>query len=215
MIYEYDFLDKNKLRQMLSLFDAGKFEDGAKSGPKDKKYKHNSQQSDIEIGKMVNTAVYKLIRESEISKIHILNKCSPSLMLKYEVGNHYADHSDFFEMWGTRTDYTCVVNLNDDYEGGEHYIQIGTERIEKKIEPGKALIYPTEFLHGVNPITSGVRKCLTFWMESSIVDPTIRYYLAELNKFYYKIEGSMDREDLVNFDLIRMGLIKRSSILRN
>ena len=105
--------------------------------------------------------------------------------------------------------------MNDDYEGGEHYIQIGTERIERKLEPGKALIYPTEFIHGVNPVTSGVRKCLTFWIESSIVDPTMRYYLGELNKLYYKIEGSMDREDLVNFDLIRMGMIKRNSILRN
>ena len=43
----------------------------------------------------------------------------------------------------------------------------------------------------------------------------MRYYLGELNKLYYKIEGSMDREDLVNFDLIRMGMIKRNSILRN
>jgi len=215
MIYEYDFLDKNKLRQMLSLFDSGKFIDGGASGPKDKQYKHNSEQADIDIGKMVNAAVYKLIRESEISKIHILNKCSPSLMLKYEEGNHYADHSDFFEMWGTRTDYTVVVNLNDDYEGGEHYIQIGSERIERKLEPGKALVYPTEFLHGVNPITKGTRKCLTFWMESSIVDPTMRYYLVELNKLYYKIEGSMQREDLINLDLIRMGMIKRNSIFRN
>jgi PKHD-type hydroxylase len=136
-------------------------------------------------------------------------------MLKYEEGNHYADHSDFFEMWGTRTDYTVVVNLNDDYEGGEHFIKIGSERIERKLEPGKALVYPTEFLHGVNPITKGIRKCLTFWMESSIVDPTMRYYLVELNKLYHKIEGSMEREDLVNFDLIRMGMIKRNSIFRN
>lgn len=215
MIYEYDFLDNNKLRQMLSLFDSGKFVDGAISGPKSKDRKHNSQQEDIDIGKMVNAGVHKLIRESEISKIHILNKCSPALMLKYEVGNHYADHSDFFEMWGTRTDYTVVVNLNDDYEGGEHFIKIGSERIERKLEPGRALVYPTEFLHGVNPITNGVRKCLTFWMESSVHDPTMRYYLVELNKLYYKIEKSMDQENLVNLDLIRMGMIKRNSIFRN
>ena len=64
MIYEYDFLDKNKLRQMLSLFDSGKFIDGAISGPKNKEYKHNSEQENIEINKMVNAAVHKLIRES-------------------------------------------------------------------------------------------------------------------------------------------------------
>ena len=30
MIYEYDFLDSNQLRQVVSLFDAGKFVDGAR-----------------------------------------------------------------------------------------------------------------------------------------------------------------------------------------
>ena len=39
MIYEYDFLDKNRLRQMMSLFDSGKFIDGAATGPKEKHVK--------------------------------------------------------------------------------------------------------------------------------------------------------------------------------
>ena len=35
MIYEYDFLDRNQLRQMLSVFDSGKYVDGARTGPKE------------------------------------------------------------------------------------------------------------------------------------------------------------------------------------
>jgi PKHD-type hydroxylase len=215
MIYEYDFFDRNQLRQMISLFDAGKFVDGSASGPKDKNIKDNTQQDDIDINKMVNSGIAKIMRESSVCKYHPLNKCSPSLLLKYEEGQHYGDHTDFFEMWGSRTDYTAVINLNDDYEGGEHYINIGTETIERKLEPGKLLIYPTEFIHGVRPITSGVRKCITFWIESSVADPMMRYYITELNKVYEKINGDLDRETLTQLDLARMGIIRRSSIFRN
>ena len=178
MIYEYDFFDRNQLRQVLSLFDAGKFVDGAKTGPKEKEYKDNTQQDDIELNKMANTAIAKIMRESPISDLHPFNKLSPCYMLKYEVGQHYADHVDFWNMWGNRTDYTAVITLNDDYEGGEHFMEIGTEVIERRLEPGKILIYQSDFIHGVRPVTKGVRKCVTFWLESSVPDPTMRYYLS-------------------------------------
>jgi len=47
MIYEYDFFDHNQLRQILSIFDSGKFVDGAKTGSKDKFVKDNTQQEDM------------------------------------------------------------------------------------------------------------------------------------------------------------------------
>ena len=49
--------------------------------------------------------------------------------------------------------------------GGEHFIKIGTETIERKLEPGKILIYQSDFVHGVRPVTNGVRKCVTFWLR--------------------------------------------------
>ena len=110
MIYEYDFFDSNQLRQILSIFDAGKFVDGARTGPKEKDVKDNTQQDDIELNKMTNQCVHKVLRQSEISNLHPLNKCSPCYMLKYEVGQHYNDHIDYWDMWGNRTDYSsCYV----------------------------------------------------------------------------------------------------------
>ena len=216
MIYEYDFFDYNQLRQILSLFDAGKFVDGARTGPKEKDIKDNTQQEDIELNKMANTAIAKIMRESPISDLHPFNKLSPCYMLKYEVGQHYADHVDYWNMWGNRTDYTAVINLNEDYEGGEHFLKIGTETIERKLEAGKILIYPSDYIHGVRPITSGVRKCLTFWLESSIPDPTMRYYITEFNKLLYKIqEQDVDRETLLLLDHVRCGIIKRAVQMRN
>jgi len=221
MIYEYNFFDSNQLRQILSVFDSGKFLDGARTGPKEKHIKNNTQQADIDLNKMANQAIAKILRESHVSQLHPLNKCSPCYMLKYEEGQHYAGHVDYWDMWGTRTDYTAVITLNDDYEGGEHFIEIGTETIEKKLEPGKILIYQSDFIHGVRPVTKGVRKCVTFWLESSIPDPTMRYYITEMNKFHETIhdaiisEKILDNDILLSLDHFRCGIIKRQIQLRN
>ena len=129
MIYEYDFFDSNQLKQILSLFNSGKFVDGARTGSKDKFIKDNTQQADIDLNKMANQAITKILRESPIYHLHPLNKVSPCYMLKYELGQHYASHVDYWEMWGSRTDYTAVITLNDDYEGGEHFIEIGPGKV--------------------------------------------------------------------------------------
>ena len=143
-------------------------------------------------------------------------------MLKYEVGQHYAGHVDYWEMWGSRTDYTAVITLNDDYEGGEHFIEIGPETIEKKLKPGRILIYQSDFVHGVRPVTDGVRKCVTFWLQSAIPDPTMRYYITELNKIYDDIHdmakragrNEEDQQTLLTLDLVRCGIVKRSIEMR-
>ena len=203
---------------MLSVFDSGKYVDGARTGPKEKHIKNNTQQADIDLNKMANKAIAKILRESaEISYLHPLNKASPCYMLKYEEGQHYAGHVDYWEMWGSRTDYTAVITLNDDYEGGEHFIEIGTETIERRLEPGKILIYQSDFIHGVRPVTKGVRKCVTFWLESSIPDPTMRYYVTEMNKLHQMIHNAegIDRDILLLLDHVRCGIIKRQIQLRN
>ena len=222
MIYEYDFFDENQLKQILSLFDSGKFVDGARTGSNDKFQKDNTQQIDVELNKMANAAITKIIRNSRIYHLHQLAKISPCMMLKYEVGQHYADHVDYWEMWGSRTDYTAVITLNDDYEGGEHFIKIGPETIEKRLEPGKVLIYQTDFIHGVRPVTNGVRKCVTFWFESAIADPTMRYYITEFNKVYENLQDMArrnnlteeDQKTLLALDHVRCGIVKRSLQMR-
>tara|TARA_B100000427_G_scaffold11171_1_gene9307 strand:- start:514 stop:1179 length:666 start_codon:yes stop_codon:yes gene_type:complete len=221
MIYEYDFLNSNQIRQLVSLFDSGRFVDGARTGPKDKRVKDNTQQEDTELNKMMNASIHKFMRESIVSDLHPINRVSPCYQLKYEEGQHYDDHVDYWNMWGNRTDYTAVITLNDDFEGGEHYIKIGTETIERKLEAGKILIYPSDYVHGVRPVTSGVRKCVTFWIESSIPDPTMRYYITEMNKLHLKLierfEESEyeDREILTALDHVVCGITKRSLMMRN
>lgn len=60
--------------------------------------------------------------------------------------------------------FGCVYYLNDDYDGGEIYFP--NQNIEIKPKPNTLIFFPgnMKFLHGVKPITKGVRYTLTsFW----------------------------------------------------
>jgi hypothetical protein len=60
--------------------------------------------------------------------------------------------------------FGCIYYLNDDYEGGEIYFP--NQNIELKPKPNTLIFFPgtLEFLHGVKPVTNGVRYTLSsFW----------------------------------------------------
>lgn len=60
--------------------------------------------------------------------------------------------------------FGCIYYLNDNYEGGEIYFP--NQNIELKPKPNTLIFFPgtLEFLHGVKPVTNGVRYTLSsFW----------------------------------------------------
>jgi hypothetical protein len=82
-----------------------------------------------------------------------------------DVQNPHADGENIAEAhpfpW---RNFGCVYYLNDDYAGGEIYFP--NQKIELKPKPNTLIFFPgtLEFLHGVKPITSGVRYTLSsFW----------------------------------------------------
>ena len=87
---------------------------------------------------------------------------------RYDVGQYYTPHSDFH--WIDKysvNKLTCVVFLNDDYEGGEFHFFDG-----KVIEPkvGKLIIHPAFAGHGVKPVKKGSRySCLAWGVGDTFV----------------------------------------------
>lgn len=89
-------------------------------------------------------------------------------LVKWEVGDIQHPHADGEEVdrkhqfhW---RNFGCVFYLNDNYEGGEIYFP--NQNIEIKPKPNTLVFFPgtLEYLHGVNPITNGIRYTLTsFW----------------------------------------------------
>lgn len=88
--------------------------------------------------------------------------------LKYGVGGKYEVHID-----GGLTfrNVTTIINLNEEYEGGEFvfYNPLNRNEImrEEKLKTGSIICFPSTFLypHSVRPITSGERRSLVCWSQ--------------------------------------------------
>lgn len=86
--------------------------------------------------------------------------------LKYDKHGHYLAHVDTFikpNEQETRK-LTVLMFLNDDFEGGRLFIQNGHEKIYPPQGPGTCLVFPSFLLHGVEPVTKGIRRSIVTWL---------------------------------------------------
>tara|TARA_S200002703_G_scaffold119138_1_gene104854 strand:+ start:225 stop:770 length:546 start_codon:yes stop_codon:yes gene_type:complete len=88
-------------------------------------------------------------------------------LLKYEVGGKYEIHTDHSNE--TQRTLTCIINLNDNYKGGDFifYKQNGKEEMKRvKCEKGTMIFFPSSFLypHRIEPITEGIRYSIVSWL---------------------------------------------------
>tara|TARA_R110000765_G_scaffold262123_1_gene362097 strand:- start:177 stop:722 length:546 start_codon:yes stop_codon:yes gene_type:complete len=97
----------------------------------------------------------------------ISSKINQIDLLKYSSGGKYETHTDH----GTTTarHLSIIINLNDDYEGGD---LIFTDQKEKeikrlKLEKGSIVFFPSNFMypHGIQPITKGTRYSIVAWLQ--------------------------------------------------
>jgi len=85
--------------------------------------------------------------------------------LKYEEGGFYNWHIDHFASI-PRT-MSCVLLLNNDYEGGNICFRNpdGSGEMEIEVKPNRMIIWPSNFLypHTVKPVTKGIRYSVVAW----------------------------------------------------
>jgi predicted 2-oxoglutarate/Fe(II)-dependent dioxygenase YbiX len=86
--------------------------------------------------------------------------------LKYDEAGHYHAHVDTFIMPGDPEcrKLTVLMFLNDDFEGGRLFIQNGHEKIYPPQKAGTALVFPSFLVHGVEPVTKGIRRSVVTWL---------------------------------------------------
>jgi len=86
-------------------------------------------------------------------------------ILKYNEGGFYKYHVDHFDL-EPRT-FSCIMLLNNDYEGGELCFRYPDRTREWSIEkkPGRIVVWPSTFLypHTVKPVTKGTRYTVVSW----------------------------------------------------
>ena len=115
--------------------------------------------------------------KSEIERIYTFYKAKfPKMMsskinqidlLKYSVGGKYETHTDHFTT--SIRALSIIINLNDDYEGGDLIFTDQSEKEIKRLKLGKGSIvfFPSNFMypHSIQPITKGTRYSIVSWLQ--------------------------------------------------
>jgi predicted 2-oxoglutarate/Fe(II)-dependent dioxygenase YbiX len=115
--------------------------------------------------------------KSEIEKLYFYykakfpqmasNKINQIDLLKYTPGGKYETHTDHFT--NTPRHLSIIINLNDDYEGGDLIFTDQKQKEIKRLKLGKGSIvfFPSNFMypHGIQPITKGTRYSIVAWLQ--------------------------------------------------
>lgn len=175
--------EAEKIRQTLDLYEWSR---GKTANPEMGEIKRNQELQHPELSTICRDIQQRLIQScaQDIMASLVL----PPKFNRYEVGDEYRAHYDAPYMQTpsgqVRTDYSMTLFLSE-FEGGE--LCVGGEKI--KGEMGECVVYPSNQLHSVAPVTKGVRICAISWMQSQIADPHKRDLLLRLRDAI----GSMER----------------------
>lgn len=87
--------------------------------------------------------------------------------LQYGEHGHYESHTDtvFNPASPECRKLTVLMFLNEAFEGGRFYLQIGPQKIYPPQKVGSVLVFPSFMLHGVEPVTSGLRRSVVTWLS--------------------------------------------------
>ena len=153
-------------------------------------------------------------RSEEFREFAFPTMIAPPLITRYQPGMHYGAHSDaaFIQLPGgsLRSDLSCTIFLNDpeSYEGGALHIHLGDAEMQFKLPPGLAVIYPSDTLHAVDPVTKGERLVAITFIQSRIQDPFRRNLLFNLNEVA-ALEGlKMSPENFARLQVVQNQLLR-------
>lgn len=89
--------------------------------------------------------------------------------LKYDIGGKYLPHTDSSPMTYlnpmSQRKLTTLAFLNDNFEGGKFFINIGDTKIYPNQHKGTIITFPSYLMHGVEPVEKGIRHCIVCWVS--------------------------------------------------
>jgi len=193
---------------------AAPFVDGRISNPHNKAKQNEQLHDQAAYQKSSELLRQALLRSPEFLEFAFPVALAPPMMTRYKPGMKYGAHADaaFIQLPGAtiRSDLSCTIFLNDpaDYDGGELHVRLGDADLAFKLKPGEAIIYPSDSLHQVVPVTRGERLVAITFIQSRIQDPFRRNLLFELNEVA-ALEGlKMDAENFGRLQLVQQNLLR-------
>lgn len=193
---------------------SSQFIDGRVSNPHNKA-KNNQQLHDPGASQTSAQIMLKAFgRSQEFRDFAFPDLIAPPLLTKYQPGQHYGAHADaaFINLGNAviRSDLSCTIFLNEpeSYEGGALHIRLGDGDIRFKLQPGEAIVYPSDTFHEVEQVTSGERLVAITFIQSKIRDPFRRNLLFDLNEVA-ALEGlAMKPENFSRLQLVQQNLLR-------
>jgi len=207
-------LTDDEVAQCRKIAASAPFVDGRLSNPHNTA-KNNEQLHDpAAYQKSSELLKQAMARSEEFREFAFPVAMAPPMMTRYQPGMRYGAHADaaFIQLPGAtiRSDLSCTIFLNDpkDYEGGELHIRIGDGELTFKLKPGEAIVYPSDTLHQVEPVTKGERLVAITFIQSRVQDPFRRNLLFELNEVA-ALEGlKMEPENFNRLQLVQQNLLR-------
>ena len=207
-------LTAQEIEECRRIAAAAPFADGRITNPHNKA-KQNEQLHDANAyNRSSQLLLQAFSRSEEFREFAFPEMIAPPMLTRYRPGMKYGAHADaaYLQMPGgsLRSDLSCTVFLNDpdSYEGGALNVRLGDSNLTFKLNAGEAIIYSSDSLHQVEPVTKGERLVAITFIQSRVPDSFKRYMLFELNEIA-ALEGlKMDNENFQRLQLVQQNLLR-------
>jgi PKHD-type hydroxylase len=209
-----DILTAEEVAQCRQIAAAATFVDGKVSNPHNKAKQNEQLHEQTAYQRSAKIVVDAMRRSAEFLEFAFPAQIAPPLLTRYRPGMRYGAHADAAYLplpGGTlRSDISCTVFLNDpgSYDGGALHIRLGDGDLRFKLKPGQAILYPSDTLHEVEPVTKGERLVAITFIQSRVPDPFHRSTLFELNEVAALEGNNMSPENFSRMQLIQANLLR-------
>jgi PKHD-type hydroxylase len=209
-----DILTAEEVAQCRQIAAAATFVDGKVSNPHNSAKQNEQLHEQTAYQRSAKIVVDAMRRSAEFLEFAFPAQIAPPLLTRYRPGMRYGAHADAAYLplpGGTlRSDISCTVYLNDpeSYDGGALHIRLGDGDLRFKLKPGQAILYPSDTLHEVEPVTKGERLVAITFIQSRVPDPFHRSTLFELNEVAALEGNNMSPENFSRLQLIQANLLR-------
>lgn len=187
-----EVLNAEEVKQAREILEKAEWVDGrVTAGYQSAKAKNNMQIPENspaarQLGEMILNALGK---NGQFLSAALPLRVFPPLFNRYQGGQAFGTHVDnaIRHIPGApvriRTDLSATLFFSnpEEYEGGELTVEdtFGVKTV--KLPAGSMILYPATSLHHVKPVTSGVRTCSFFWIQSMVRQDSHRTLLYDLD----------------------------------
>jgi PKHD-type hydroxylase len=183
MITIEDFLPVERCKAIIKQAEKIRFDDGAKTALG----MARSVKKNLQIDPVASLPFTKELREllqhdPRVAEAVFPDKIGTVLLNRYDAGMEYGIHTDAPYMNSIRNDISFTLFLSDpeNYDGGNLALHYPHQVVNVKLKMGSIVLYPTNVMHQVEPVTRGSRIACVGWIKSQVKDEAKREILREL-----------------------------------